>query len=313
MYNTNYSSSPNPNISATGPNIDHRIVCLVLSGILVLYTLIQAVDHFKEAKYMSNSLKLFGAFVVIVDIVIWAANTYCIYSEKDNDFLGKLCIANAGVGLLNFIHNMQLIGWYWNIRIVLVFGQTIIIFAAMAVVILMADRVTAHKIWFVPGAICAFLYLIYIDVIIGNCFSSFKLFLNYLVFPASTTAFCFFFVKWLLSRERQAFPAMNVAAPYPPQYQQPQYQPQQYQPQYQQPQYQPQQYQPQQYNVPVSPAAVPAQQPVQKPCPNCGMMIDINDRFCSRCGTVNNGGFCSNCGAPLAPEDRFCAKCGRSV
>ncbi len=67
-------------------------------------------------------------------------------------------------------------------------------------------------------------------------------------------------------------------------------------------------------------------------CENCGAEIEINARFCPKCGAVNKAleqleetqkaaaaaadaavKICPNCGAKLAPNALFCAACGSRV
>ncbi len=45
-------------------------------------------------------------------------------------------------------------------------------------------------------------------------------------------------------------------------------------------------------------------------CPECGSVINENDKFCWNCGYSLKVRKCPNCGADLKPEDKFCRSCG---
>lgn len=48
-------------------------------------------------------------------------------------------------------------------------------------------------------------------------------------------------------------------------------------------------------------------------CPNCGVEVDPNDKFCWNCGFSLKVKKCPNCGAELRPNDKFCRSCGYKV
>ncbi|MEM0354497.1 MAG: zinc ribbon domain-containing protein [Thermoplasmata archaeon] len=45
-------------------------------------------------------------------------------------------------------------------------------------------------------------------------------------------------------------------------------------------------------------------------CPNCGVIVDKNDKYCWNCGFKLKLDKCPNCGAELHPNDKFCRNCG---
>lgn len=49
-------------------------------------------------------------------------------------------------------------------------------------------------------------------------------------------------------------------------------------------------------------------------CQNCGVKLDAEDVFCSKCGSkLNKIVFCSKCGAKSKVEDEFCRSCGAKL
>jgi len=58
----------------------------------------------------------------------------------------------------------------------------------------------------------------------------------------------------------------------------------------------------------------PAQQQAVKPCPKCGTMNPVSQKFCGSCGadtTVAAGAKpCVKCGKPVPPGLKFCGECG---
>jgi membrane protease subunit (stomatin/prohibitin family) len=52
-------------------------------------------------------------------------------------------------------------------------------------------------------------------------------------------------------------------------------------------------------------------------CPNCGMQVQRNTKFCSNCGnpmgTVSAGIKCPKCGAAIPAGSKFCSSCGEKI
>lgn len=54
--------------------------------------------------------------------------------------------------------------------------------------------------------------------------------------------------------------------------------------------------------------------PSGTPCPNCGTLLDPNDKFCGKCGTKFwKVKICKSCGSKAKPEDIYCRKCGARI
>lgn len=55
----------------------------------------------------------------------------------------------------------------------------------------------------------------------------------------------------------------------------------------------------------------------EKTCPNCGVKINKNDKFCRKCGfeiqTELNHFICPNCGNKIDNDSSFCSDCGKSL
>ncbi|MDP8011268.1 MAG: zinc ribbon domain-containing protein [Thermoplasmata archaeon] len=49
---------------------------------------------------------------------------------------------------------------------------------------------------------------------------------------------------------------------------------------------------------------------IEHKCPNCGAVVDPNDKFCWNCGYSLKIRKCPNCGADIKPDDKFCRSCG---
>jgi len=50
------------------------------------------------------------------------------------------------------------------------------------------------------------------------------------------------------------------------------------------------------------------------PCPECGNMVDIEDRFCGKCGVEQvRQVLCPECGAKAEQNDSYCRKCGSAL
>ncbi len=47
-------------------------------------------------------------------------------------------------------------------------------------------------------------------------------------------------------------------------------------------------------------------------CPQCGVQIFANARFCSACGAKLQT-VCPGCGAPVKPGSKFCSECGQAL
>jgi predicted Zn-dependent protease len=51
-----------------------------------------------------------------------------------------------------------------------------------------------------------------------------------------------------------------------------------------------------------------------KCCPNCGIVVGIDDKFCENCGTkFENELKCPNCGSQVGSDDKFCMNCGNKL
>ena len=308
--NNGYPQYPNVPVSSNTDPL--HAVSILLSSSLVIFALLQLINVFKNSDYMRESLAAFGKICIVIVFAMWIVMTILIVMKKDIKVMGICCSIFAGGNLLTFFYNMALISWHPSFRGFIMLFNGVAVFASLAILFLFVDPVSARKIWFVPGCICSFAYLLEIDYIFDYAFTSFTNFLNNFFFPGCTIAFTFIFAKWVLKGMGGTAPARN------------------YQPQYQQPVYSmPQQYGapvPPQYGAPVpQPMYVPAPQqpaPTQQPvpaqnddvvCPVCGNILSVADRFCSKCGTACSIPTCSGCGVVLNPGDKFCGKCGKPV
>lgn len=49
-------------------------------------------------------------------------------------------------------------------------------------------------------------------------------------------------------------------------------------------------------------------------CTNCGKTVNIQDKFCTGCGTeIKSKDICSNCGTKIDKNDKFCKNCGTKI
>ncbi|MBA2680611.1 MAG: zinc ribbon domain-containing protein [Ktedonobacteraceae bacterium] len=67
------------------------------------------------------------------------------------------------------------------------------------------------------------------------------------------------------------------------------------------------------YNAPPQSGPMPGSG--QKQCPRCQAVNDVDDAFCSRCGSALNSPkkVCANCKAELKADAAFCTKCGTAA
>ena len=67
----------------------------------------------------------------------------------------------------------------------------------------------------------------------------------------------------------------------------------------------------------VTPVGIPQSTSVEEiSCPNCGVKLGSNPKFCPECGNkieIKQPAFCTQCGQALSAGSKFCANCGAKI